>query len=286
MTSRGSRARPREQWLFRFGADEEEPWLLCSKAGSRYRLHFPGLADFYLDENGREITIAPKPGLPFDTLQHLLLDQVLPLTLSLRDRHTLHATAVLTPFGACAFTGPSGSGKSTLAASFHVAGYPVISDDCLVLDLAGRDVRTVPGYAGVRLWDDSFAHLFGKTARGRRVAHYSTKHRVPITPSAAEWPDEPVRLVRIYCLAGWERDHRTAPDVQPRLAPLSGQEGLMRLITSAFQLNVTDRHALASQFEFFGQVITRVPLRALHLPKRFAALPAVRDAVLADLPHP
>ena len=49
-------------------------------------------------------------------------------------RKALHASAVLTPAGVCAFAGPAGMGKSTLAvhlaAWLHDLGHRVVLADC------------------------------------------------------------------------------------------------------------------------------------------------------------
>ncbi|TAJ26289.1 MAG: hypothetical protein EPO64_06630, partial [Nitrospirae bacterium] len=108
--------------------EPEDPWLSCAKIEQGYLLRFHKLADFTVDAEGREIVGVPEADTSPDTLRHLLLDNVLPLALTLQGHDTLHATAVLTTQGVCAFIGPSGAGKSTLAASFLFAGYPVLSD--------------------------------------------------------------------------------------------------------------------------------------------------------------
>lgn len=129
-----------------------EPWLSCAKFAGGYALQFADLADFYIDHAGREITCHPVakrgPHLP-ETLSHLLLDHVLPLVLNVRGQDALHATSILTPYGVCAFTGASGTGKSTLAASFHLAGAPILSDDCLVLQPHRGHLVAIPAYPGL-----------------------------------------------------------------------------------------------------------------------------------------
>ena len=98
-------------------------------------------------------------------MRHLLLDQVMPLVLS-RDRLVLHASAVATPAGAAAFIGFTGAGKSTLAASLSAAGFPILSDDCLVIERDGRGFLARPFYPGARLWPDS-VHAVGANVEGR-----------------------------------------------------------------------------------------------------------------------
>jgi hypothetical protein len=80
-----------------------ERWLSMDKNESGYLLRFPELADFSVNADGREIVCLPVPEIPPHTMRHLLLDQVLPLVLTIRGLKALHATAVLTPAGVCVF---------------------------------------------------------------------------------------------------------------------------------------------------------------------------------------
>ena len=92
-----------------------EPWLSCAKTNSGYLLRFNELADFEIDKAGREIICKPRPGIPDVTIQHLLLDQVIPLVINLKGGEALHASAILTRSGVVAFAGPAGSGNPAQA---------------------------------------------------------------------------------------------------------------------------------------------------------------------------
>ena len=118
-----------------------------------------------IDKKGSEIICMPRPGIPEDTIQHLLLDQVIPLVINLRGGEALHASAILTPQGVIAFAGPAGSGKSTLAGSFLLSGYQHVSDDCLALSEKDQEIYAIPAYPGLRLWDDALSYLFGREWR-------------------------------------------------------------------------------------------------------------------------
>ena len=264
-----------------FALPTGEPGLECAREPGGYRLRFPGLADFRVDIRGCEVVCEAPEGTPPATVRHLLLDQVIPRALSLRGVHALHATAVLTPHGICAFAGPAGAGKSTLAASFHLAGHPVLSDDCLVLQEETGAILVTPAYPGVRLWDDAAAALLGS----RRDALPSTRHisklRVLEGSHAGSLPPHRRTLARIYNIVD---PPETESGAKGRIVEaIPDREAFMSLITSVYRLDVTDRTVLARQFEFCERVASLVPVRNLRVPEDFSALPAVRDAIFADL---
>src|SRR5215472_13646679 len=102
--------------------DGKNPWLRLGRTVEGYLLRFPSCGDFIISADTTRIKCRPLPGTAKVNVHHILLDQVIPLVLSRRERIVLHASAVLTGNGVIAFAGNSGSGKSTLAASFAQRG--------------------------------------------------------------------------------------------------------------------------------------------------------------------
>ena len=167
-------------WFMNWTLPGGAKWLSCAKTEGGYLLRFNELADFTIDRSGREIVCMPRSGISEDTIQHLLLDQVIPLVINLRGGEALHASAILTSHGAVAFTGPAGSGKSTLAGSFLLSGYQHMSDDCLALLEKEREIHAIPAYPELRLWDDALSYLFGNNGAHESVSHYTDKRRVQL----------------------------------------------------------------------------------------------------------
>lgn len=259
------------------------PWLACAKTDQGYFLQFHELADFALDAKGREIACAPHPGTPPETIRHLLLDTVLPLTLTLRGQDALHATAVQTPHGVCAFTGPSGRGKSTMAASFLSSGCPMLGDDCLLLHEADGTIWATPSYPGLRLWDDALAALGMDRRASRPVAHYASKRR-PVIPHSKPFSYTAQPLARIYSLIR-RTEKNGSPPSEPRIEPLSSRAGFVELLGSMFILDRTDRAMWLRQFHFLERLMSRVSVKRLHVPNRFDSLPAIQRLVLEDMLH-
>src|SRR5688572_17324577 len=121
---------PFHGWSFPDGT----PWTAFYRTSSGLLLRFPDLADFEVSADGRHVTCAPVPGISPATIEHLYLNQVLPLALSKLGKLVFHASAVDAGGGAVAFLAASGRGKSTLAAGFAVNGHQFLTDDGLVLE--------------------------------------------------------------------------------------------------------------------------------------------------------
>lgn len=269
-------------WYLTVSLPDGTPWLRCAKVAAGYLLRFPGLAGFVFSPWHNSIRCIPHRHTPAHTVNHLLLDQVLPLVLNYRGKEVLHGAAVATPYGACAFLGPTGSGKSTLAASFLSAGYSVLTDDCVVLDRCGEDIVTIPAYPGLRLWDDAIVALFGTTKVCAPVAHYTRKQRFPDVVSATPVCRSNISLTGIYVMTAGASGP-LAPGYIPDRPLLTKREALMTLLSLAFKLDIEDQSMLTREFDFLHHLVTRVPVRRLIIPDSFQALPDIRADILHDL---
>ena len=253
------------------------PWLTCTKTRDGYRLHYTGFADFLIDPAGRRVSCVANPDTEPATIRHLFLDQVMPPLLNLRGTESLHASAVRTPSGACAFVGPSGGGKSTLAASFHVAGHPVLSDDCLILKEDSDHISVEPAYPGLRLWDDSRGAFFGNTLPTLPVSQYTSKQRISTSESNI---GEFFPLRGIYSL---RRHARRTRRTDPVIEPLSIRDAFMELVEFAYRLDLSDQAMILRQMRVLERVALEIPVRRLRLPDDLGALPAAREMILQDL---
>jgi hypothetical protein len=267
------------RWVLRSLLPNGDDWTLCGKIEGGYLLRYPGYADFIVDRNGRELRcVHIESRTSPQTLRHLLLDQVLPLVLNLLGRDVLHATAVETRAGVCAFIGPAGAGKSTLAASFAAAGYSTFCDDCLVVWRNGG-ILCIPGYPGVRLWRDSFDALGNYSVQLSDVADYTSKCR--IVSNTRQLPDGPCPLIAIYRISRLVDEEPALSTA--RIEPLTGREAFMELVSSAYVLDVTEPATLIRHFRCIEHLVTQVPIARLLLPNDLALLPAARRLILSEL---
>lgn len=243
-----------------------------------YLVRFHGLADFTIDFPQRSIVCARRRHTRISTLRHLLLDQVIPLVLSRDRRLVLHASAVAMPAGAVAFAGPSGSGKSTLAAALAAGGFPLLTDDCLVVEPSCREFVARPFYPGARLWPDSVRAVGRSAAPLLPVAHYTRKRR--IAPPHLPYREESVRLAGVFVLDGPPR--RRADRQELTVTSLSRREALVAMIACTFHLDL-DADTIRRGFELHSRLVTATPVHRLSYPWRLAKLTETRDALVRRL---
>lgn len=256
------------------GAEQGDPWLQLGRRSDDYVLRFPAYGEFIIAKDANSIRCRPLPDAAEMTVRHLLLDQVMPLVLSRRERLVLHASAVLTRCGAIAFAGKSGKGKSTLAASFALEGFPLLSDDCLILRPRHEGWTAVPSYPGVRLWPSTVQAILPQFLPTIDVAPYTVKRRVADTRLLPQ-TNKPVLLRRLYLLreeAGETLIERVSPG-----------RSIISLVELAYNLDITDNAFLRQQFETVNRVMREVPVYTIHFPRMYSTLPAVREAILQHL---
>src|SRR5262249_41049893 len=156
--------------------------------------------------------------------------------LSQQGQLVLHAGAVRVGDQAIGFLGDTGSGKSTLAASLDAAGYPLFSDDVLVLAYEEGVIRARPTYPGLRLWPHAIENLYALKPAMAPMAHYSSKRRIVITEIAAQ-TNTLLPLASLYILASGSAGDSASISLN-RLSPCAA---CMAIITNSFQLDPTDR---------------------------------------------
>lgn len=257
---------PFQRWTFPDGS----LWAEFHRQGADYLVRFPGLADFTVTGDGRDVYSRPAAGTDRHTVEHLFLNQVEPLALGRQGHWVLHASAVSLGDHAVAFLGVSGRGKSTLAASFAQQGAPFLTDDGLRLQVRGPDLLVLPSHASIRLWQDSQQALAAQAAAAPALAH-TPKARLM---AGAELPhcDAPLPLRAFYFLGEGET-------AAVRIEPLRPAETTAQLVRNSFVLDTEDRRALAQHFDAVAAIAARPMHFQLDYPRRYDALAGVRDAV-------
>ena len=264
------------QWFHKWTQPSGAVWLLLGRIGRDYLMRFPDLADFFISQDARTVCCYSKRAIAASTVRHLLLDQVLPAALSQRGRLVLHAGAVVLPAGVVAFLGRTGQGKSTLTASLCMEGYPLITDDCLLIEDDHDGPFCVPSYPGLRLWEDSASRFVQEPAMLPKVAHYSEKYRLSDSKLVLWRSEKPARLRRLYLLDLVE--DRSAHEV--RIRPISPTVAVMKLLEYSFRLDLQDSNLLRKEFTRLTSLVARHLVYQLSYPREFSSLALVSQAIL------
>lgn len=261
-------AEPMQSWIHPDGAIWAN--LYCIDDG--FYLRFPDLADFMIPAGEQEIICYPAVGTNQSTAEHLFLNQVLPLKLSQNGALVLHGSAIDANGDALAFVGASGRGKSTLAASFAVNGFPLLTDDGLVLNETATSFQVVPSHPSIRLWEDSQIALDLEHVTNALPVMFTTKSRLLAGTEIAACKNA-TPLKRIYFLGNGTSD-------EVSIRQMFGSEITLALIKHSFLLNVRDRATLTNHFNGLAS-LTELPIFfELDYPRNFDTLPHIRNTIL------
>ena len=259
---------PFHTWTFPDGT----LWTAFYRTNDSYLLRFPDLADFQVSADALHVTGFPAPGVSDATVQHLYLNQVLPLVLSKQGKLVLHASAVEVAGGALAFAAESGHGKSTLAASFAVSGFRFLTDDGLVVEPTADGHRILPSHPSIRLWEDSEAALIAPGVRTAPALSFTAKSRF-LAGDEIRFCDQPQPLRRVYFLGNGKV-------ATLEFQRLSTAEALVEWVKHSFLLDVEEKPRLVSHFDQVAKLANQPIHYRLDYPRRFEDLAWVRAAIV------
>ena len=259
----------------RYEFDDGTVWTEFYRSGDGYLLRFPDLADFEVSANGTEVIAHPALDTDEATIEHLYINQLVPLAMSRQGQPTFHASVVTVPDGAVAFLGRSGMGKSTLAASFALNNGSFLTDDGLLIDETADGCVAMPSHASLRLWHDSVEALVVDDIPKASQITYSSKTRL-LAGDGLAYSDEQAPLLAAFVL-----NNSDVKDVE--IICLNGLDRYMAWLENSFLLDVEDHELLTRHFEWTHRISGRVPTFALDFPRDYAILPDVRDAVQQHL---
>ena len=267
---RGRIPEPAGTWFDIWPVPDGRAWVRGIRVPSGYVVRYEDRADFLVEPARRTITCDDdtESGCPDEMMRHFLLDQVVPLMLSL-DAPVLHASSVVIRGAMAAFIGPGGAGKSTLAVALGRLGHPVGSDDGLLLTLTDGEVLGVPAYGGARLCPDSANVVGGQPVSSS--AKIRVRDGLPFFSGAAP-------LARIYVV-----DPRPSADIT--FHALTPREAVMALVEQAYRLALDDREALVRQFDDLSAAALRIDAWRLSFPRTLDAWRVLSSAVAGHF-HP
>lgn len=252
--------------------DDQSVYLAFYRREGGYLLRFPDMADFEVASDGEDVRAWPTPEVTTGTLDHLWLNQVLPLALTRQGRLVLHASAVDISGHGVAFLGDSGMGKSTLAASFAVSGTRFLTDDGLLLEDEGGRPIIMPSHPSLRLWQDSEDALVAQSCERAPAVSFTDKARLLADPGFL-FRNEPCALSGVYFL-----DKQDVDTVS--IVPMRAGDVLMSYVQNSFLLDIDEREQLARHFDQLARLAAHPIHFRLDYPREYDQLSLVREAIV------
>ena len=256
----------------------DQPVLRVGKlCGGAYGLFYSDGARFSVDPQGREIVARWPTGYSLEDAATYLVGPVLAFVLRLRGRICLHASGVAIEDRAVALVGSPGTGKSTTAAGFARSGYPVLSDDVVVLTEHEGRFLVPPGYPRVNLWVDSVRALFGSEEALPRITPTWDKRFLSLDQGRFRFESRVLPLGGIYVLGP-----RGAGGSACRIGPISLPSAIMTLVANTNMNYLLDKNMRSKEFHLLGRLVNSVPVRFVESPDGASRLGELCEAIAAD----
>ncbi len=250
-----------QHWLHEWKEADDTVTLSIALHHSGFLLRFTELCDFILDTAQRCISVLPHEQLDDHTIEHLLVDQVLPRFLAHEGHLLLHASAINVQGRTVLFLGKSGWGKSTLAALFHQAGNQLYSDDCVQLKHEQTAWFALPTYPSLRLLEDSIENNFPDDYLSSPVSDYSDKQRIAL-PSKPEIKAPAIHAM--YFLS----DPKTTY-TQTEIGTMRPGAVCIELIERSFRLDLSNRDQSKQLMKIAAELTQSIPAYRLSYPHDF-----------------
>lgn len=241
-------------------------------------LHFAAIADFYLWTD--RIICHPLSSDNAFMIEICFLGIVLACWFELQGIVALHASATVINGRAVAFLSSNKGGKTSLAAALMQQGYPLLTDDILLVDL--QDGRAVgrSGYPQMRMWPEQAALFFGEGQDFPVVHPNLDKRRIPIDfETSGFFQSGRFPLHHCYIPERYEPENSYSITIDP-VSPI---EAVLTLAGYSFLYWLVDAMGLqAKRLQTFTQIIQSVGISRLIYPSGVEHLPAVCQAVVAN----
>jgi hypothetical protein len=247
---------------------------------SSYAL-WDGLGEFLVSKDGRQVHCRKFSEAPSESFQVYLLQRALSFALVKQGYEPLHATAVVVSGQALAFLGKSGFGKSSLAACFLAQGHELLTDDLLLLRRSATGLLAYPGAPRIKLFPAIAGRFLKDRAAGIPMNPGTKKLVLPLGPE--QLCSKPVPLKAIYLLQSPREPRRTQGI---RLVPLEPREAFLELLKNTYNYFDVTSDRLQRQFSEASRLANTVRLTKVRHSRVVGNLPALRDAILADVCNP
>lgn len=244
-------------------------------------LFWPEVFESLISTDGRRIACRPLADTSGETLETYLLAQVLSFALLKQCIEHIHCTATVVDGGAVGFLGDCGYGKSSLGAAFLKAGYPLLTDDLIVLKEEGRGFLAYPGPPKIKLFPEIARALLGDEVTGSPMNRFTNKLIIPLRPEQSFQNARPLRALFVLRPATARSRSKSVT-----IRTLRQRGAFLPLIANTFNSKITEPDRLKRQFALAERLTAVIPIKSLSYPRDLAILPKVVKAILAVLRKP
>jgi hypothetical protein len=242
-------------------------------APDSFLLFVDGVARYLITE-GKHILIEEEHGATDEEVRLFLLGCAFAALLQQRGLLPLHCSGIVVQGACIAFVGPSGTGKSSLAGIFLKRGYPILTDDILVISVVSDGApQAYPGYPQLKLWADTVNKLGEVRKDLARIRPGINKFRRSIRE---EFYGNALPLKRLYVL-----DISDASQIE--MVAMRGVEKLEAIIRNTYHLGFL--RGLGKGIGHFKQcnaVAERLTVTKVTRPREPFLLEELTNALEAD----
>lgn len=222
-----------------------------------FRFVYTDGTQFRIAAGGGTVDMYWPADLTLEDAVEYLLGPVVAFVLRLRGVVCLHAAAVAAGDGCLAVLAPAGHGKSTTAAACARRGWPVLTDDVLVLEEQDGEFRVHPAYPRVRLWPEAVAALFGSPDALPLITPENDawhKRYLDLGAPGPRFACGPLPLRSIYT-------HEREESPSPAFETLSSADALLTLLGNVYSLSRPRPEQRAREFDFLERMARAIPVK-------------------------
>lgn len=208
-------------------------------------------------QDGQRILVDQVPDSDDRITELLIAGTGLGIILHQIHRVTLHASAVATEKGAVAFIGKKRMGKSTTAAGLSNLGYPVVTDDILMVDVQEDEVWTAPGENVFKLWPDAATATQKNEACGLSQLHENTTKKIG---TFSDHYKSKIPLTHIFILTFKNNKY----DNLPTIKKVQSRDAYMDITKNSYSLRFLGQEGLSQWYvRDISEIVKRVSVSKL-----------------------
>jgi hypothetical protein len=247
--------------------------------GQYYGFFYVDGARFAVQRSSLEIWADWPHGYTFEDACTYLVGPVMAFALRLRGATCLHASAIAIEDRAIALIGAPGAGKSTTAAGFAMLGFPVLSDDVVVLSGSRDSPLVQPGYPRLNLWPDAVRLLLGSAEALPRITPTWDKRYMQLDSSGdCRFQSSPLPLGAVYILGD-----REASLNAPAIEAVAGSRALMLLLGNTYGGYLLNDEMQRRDFRILSHIAAQVPVRHVRPPADPSKVYALCEAIASNV---